>query len=47
MLTYVTGSMIGTEFNFATGTILAVVTTILVLIAPAIIPNEPSGKEIH
>jgi hypothetical protein len=45
MLTYVTSSMIGTAYSFSTGAILAVIATILILIVPSIIPNEPSGKE--
>jgi hypothetical protein len=40
--------MIGTAYDFTTGAILGVVATILILIVPSIIPNEPSGKEgIH
>lgn len=45
MLTYVASSMIGTAFDFKTGAILGVIATILILIVPSIIPNEPSGKE--
>lgn len=45
MLTYVTSSMIGTAYDLNTGAILAVVATILIFIVPAIIPNEPGGKE--
>ncbi|MGG0719103.1 YjzD family protein [Robertmurraya massiliosenegalensis] len=48
MLTYVASSMIGVTFDFVTGAVLGVVATIVILIFPAIIPNEPSGKEgIH
>jgi len=48
MLTYVASSMIGVPFDFVTGAVLGVVATIVILIFPAIIPNEPSGKEgIH
>jgi len=40
--------MIGVPFDFVTGAVLGVVATIVILIFPAIIPNEPSGKEgIH
>jgi len=40
--------MIGVQYEFVTGAILGVVATIFILILPAIIPNEPSGKEgIH
>lgn len=45
MSTYVGSSMIGTEYDFITGSILGIIATILILIVPAIIPNEPSGKE--
>lgn len=48
MLTYVVSSMVGETFNFATGTILGVAMTIIILAMSAIIPNEPNGKEaIH
>ncbi|MFE8700360.1 YjzD family protein [Cytobacillus sp. FJAT-54145] len=47
MVTYVVSSMIGYPFNFVTGTILAVGTTILVFIASTVIPNEPSGDHGH
>ncbi|WP_449621997.1 YjzD family protein [Robertmurraya sp. Marseille-Q9965] len=47
MLTYVAGAMMGTEFNFTTGAVMAVIATIIILIAPAILPNEPSGNESH
>jgi hypothetical protein len=44
MLTYVTSQMSGTEFDFATGSILAVLATILLYIIPMILPNEPVEK---
>lgn len=44
MITYVVSSMIGVAFDFKTGTILAVATTILLCIIPFIIP-EGSAKE--
>jgi hypothetical protein len=47
MLTYVASSMIGTDFNYVTGAILAVGATILILVVPSIIPNEPSGHDSH
>ncbi len=48
MLTYVASSMIGVQYEFETGAILGVAATIVILIFPAIIPDEPSGKEgIH
>lgn len=47
MLTYVAGAMMGTAFNFTTGAVMAVIATIIILIAPAILPNEPSGNETH
>ncbi|PAE20647.1 DUF2929 domain-containing protein [Bacillus sp. 7504-2] len=48
MLTYVASSMIGVQYEFVTGAILGVAATIVILMIPAIIPDEPSGKEgIH
>ena len=45
MLTYVVSSMTaGAEYNFAQGSIAAVVVTILILIATTVIPNEPVEK---
>jgi Protein of unknown function (DUF2929) len=44
MLTYVASSMIGTDYDFATGSILAVAATILLYIIPMILPNEPVEK---
>ncbi|MDZ5470329.1 DUF2929 family protein [Bacillus sp. 31A1R] len=44
MVTYVVSSMIGTTFDFVTGSILAVAATILVFVLSTIIP-EPKGKE--
>ncbi|WP_442600318.1 YjzD family protein [Neobacillus sp. D3-1R] len=41
MLNYVVSSMSGTEFNFVTGTILAVIVTVLLFIVSLIIPNDP------
>jgi len=34
----------GAEYNFAQGSIAAVVVTILILIATTVIPNEPVEK---
>jgi uncharacterized membrane protein len=47
MLTYVVSSMSGASYDLTTGTILAVVTTILIFILSTIIPNEPSEHEAH
>lgn len=47
MLNYVAGSMLGVPFDFAVGTILAVGATIIILIVPALLPNEPSEKHLH
>jgi hypothetical protein len=44
MLNYVAGAMIGVSFDLNSGTIIAVVATILILVLPAILPNEPEGK---
>lgn len=45
MVTYVVSSMLGEAFNFQTGTILAVVFTILIFVLSAIIPEGPTEKE--
>lgn len=47
MLTYVVSSMIGTAFDFKTGSILAVGATILIYLVPLIIPNDPVEKHSH
>ncbi|OIK08348.1 DUF2929 domain-containing protein [Bacillus sp. MUM 116] len=44
MVTYVVSSMTGAVFNFQLGAIIAVVVTIIVYAASAIIPNEPAHK---
>ncbi|WP_442852650.1 YjzD family protein [Bacillus sp. 1NLA3E] len=45
MVVYVGSSMIGTEFDFMTGVILAIPVTVLLIVIPMIIPNDPVGKE--
>lgn len=48
MVNYVVSSMIGTSFDFKTGSILAVIVGLLIFVIPAIIPNGPTEKEgIH
>ncbi|MEH7122162.1 DUF2929 family protein [Bacillus sp. JJ1532] len=48
MLTYVVSSMLGLAFDFKTGSILAVGTTILIFVISTIIPEGPVEKEgIH
>lgn len=37
--------MLGAEFHAETGAILGVVTTILISIIPAILPDTPSGHD--
>ncbi|SFA78801.1 MULTISPECIES: YjzD family protein [unclassified Bacillus (in: firmicutes)] len=44
MLTYVASSMVGVAFDFKLGSILAVGATILILVVPAILPNDPIEK---
>lgn len=44
MLTYVVGSMIGTTYDFKTGTILTVVLVVMVYIIGSVIPNDPAEK---
>ncbi|WP_316571093.1 YjzD family protein [Neobacillus sp. YIM B06451] len=41
MLSYVVTSMIGVAFDFKLAAVLGVLTTILILVVPSIIPNEP------
>jgi hypothetical protein len=41
MLTYVVTSMTGAHFEFMTGLILAIGTTILIFIVSMVIPNDP------
>jgi len=47
MLTYVVGSMVSAAFNLQTALILGIVSTILIYIIPAILPegSEKSGLE--
>lgn len=45
MVTYVVSSMLGEAFDFKTGSILAVVMTILIFVISAIIPEGPTEKE--
>lgn len=44
MATYVGSSMMGVDFDFKVGTILAVGATILILVLPALLPNDPIEK---
>lgn len=46
MATYVVSSMKGAAYDFTQATVLSVITTILVYIVAAIIPNEPV-EEAH
>jgi hypothetical protein len=41
MLNYVVTSMTGATFDFVTGSILAVIVTVLLFVVSAIIPNDP------
>ncbi|WP_053365558.1 YjzD family protein [Bacillus sp. FJAT-27245] len=41
MLAYVVTSMVGVAFDFKIAAVLGVLTTILILVVPSIIPNEP------
>ncbi|RFU64139.1 YjzD family protein [Peribacillus glennii] len=47
MLTYVVSSMIGTGYDLNTANILSVAVTILILIVPAILPDEPVENTHH
>jgi hypothetical protein len=44
MLSYVVTSMTGSTYDFMTGTIIAVIATILIVIVSFIIPNEPADN---
>jgi hypothetical protein len=41
MLNYVVTSMTGTTYDFITGSILAVVATVLIFVVSIIIPDDP------
>lgn len=41
MVTYVVSSMIGVTYHFATGTTLAIIATVLILLIAQLIPNDP------
>jgi hypothetical protein len=41
MLNYVVSSMTGATFDFVTGSILAIIVTVLLFVVSAIIPNDP------
>ncbi|EPZ38702.1 hypothetical protein C289_1286 [Anoxybacillus ayderensis] len=41
MVTYVVSSMIGSAYHFETGTTLAVIATVLILLIAQLIPNDP------
>lgn len=47
MLTYVVSNMIGVSYDFTTATILAIGATILILMVPALLPNDPVEKTDH
>ncbi|PLR78840.1 DUF2929 domain-containing protein [Bacillus sp. V3-13] len=44
MLNYVTGSMMGAEFDLKAGSILAVIVTVLIIVVSQILPNDPVEK---
>lgn len=41
MLSYVVTAMLGVPFDYKLAAILGLLTTVLILIVPAIIPNDP------
>lgn len=45
MLTYVVSSMIGVAYELVTGTVLAVITTILIIAVASILPEGSAEKE--
>ncbi|WP_059173006.1 YjzD family protein [Bacillus sp. FJAT-27445] len=42
MLSYVVTSMIGVAFDYKIAALLGILTAVLILVVPAIIPNEPA-----
>jgi hypothetical protein len=44
MLSYVVSSMMGAEYHFETGALLAVIATVLIYVVPTILPNDPVEK---
>ncbi|RHW43203.1 DUF2929 family protein [Neobacillus notoginsengisoli] len=44
MLSYVVTSMIGANFDYKVAALLGVLATILILIAPAILPNDSADQ---
>ena len=47
MLNYVVSSVLGVTFDFASGAIISLVFSVLVIIIAAIIPNEPVADADH
>lgn len=47
MLTYVSSAMLGVGFDFVAATILSIFATILILILPVLLPNEPADDHGH
>jgi hypothetical protein len=47
MLTYVVSSMIGVNYDFSTANILGAAVTILILIVPSVLPDEPVENTHH
>jgi cell shape-determining protein MreD len=47
MLTYIAASMMGSSYDVTTASILGIGATILILIIPAIIPNDPVENTQH
>ncbi len=41
MMSYVTGNMVGVQFDFLLGTIVSVGVTALILLIASLIPSEP------
>lgn len=47
MLNYVVSSVLGVDFNFATGAIISVVFSLIIFVIAAVIPNEPVAETDH
>lgn len=45
MLTYVVSSMLGVEFDYKVGSIIAIPAAILISIVPMVLPNDPAGHD--
>lgn len=47
MLNYVVSSVLGVDFVFATGVIISVVFSIVIILISAVLPSQPDHAENH